>query len=570
MWQCAGREPAVTSRPLLAMPLTTTRQRTLAFVAPWECSRAVANIPREPRDDVIVVLLESVAKGASLPWHRQKLVLVLSAMRHFADALERAGFQVAYRRAESYAAGLATAAAEFGATRVVASEGRELDMVEELERARVLLGDRGATLVLREDRGFLATRGEFTQWAAGRKEFRMEWFYREMRRKHGVLIEADGKPTGGAWNFDADNRKPWPAGRPVPERFSVSPDETTRTIMTRVSRWRGRWGSADSFALPVTRADAKQWLERFINERLAEFGPYEDALVHGEADLLHSSLSSLINIGLLHPLEIVRRAERAYREGQIPIASAEGFIRQILGWREYIRGMYWQLMPGLRTANALNAKLPLPSWFWSPDGEAYGATNDESGARSSPCEMRCLADSIRSVRDHGRVHHIARLMVQCNFATLLGVEPAALSRWYWSAFTDAYEWVELPNVAGMGTWGDGGTLASKPYVASGAYINRMSNHCKGCRYDVKQRTGVDACPMNVLYWDFLDRHRERFASHPRMSMMIRHVGNIAEPELVTIRREAAAFRDSLTYDRDFAPPVVVKAHDDISRAPSIA
>lgn len=553
-------------RPLLGMATNTTPPVTLAFVAPWECSRAVANIPREPRADVVVLLLESVAKGASLPWHRQKLVLVLSAMQHFAAALERAGFRVAYRRAPSYSAGLLAAALEFGASRVVATDGREQDMVDELERARTLLADSAVPLVLREDRGFLATREEFAQWARGRKEYRMEWFYREMRRKHGVLMEPDGKPSGGAWNFDADNRKPWPAGRPVPERFGVAPDEITRNIMTRVSRWRSRWGSVDSFALPVTRADAKQWLERFIVERLPEFGPYEDALVHGEADLLHSALSSIINIGLLHPLEVVRRAERAYREGHIPIASAEGFIRQILGWREYIRGMYWQLMPELRTANALDATLPLPSWFWSPDGEVY----DEGGAAGAACGMRCLADSIRSVRDHGRVHHIARLMVQCNFATLLGVEPAALSRWYWSAFTDAYEWVELPNVVGMGTWGDGGALASKPYVASGAYINRMSNYCKSCRYDVKQRTGENACPVNALYWDFLDRHRGRFASHPRMSMMIRHVEKIAEPELVAIRRSASAFRESLTYDRDFAPPAVVERDGDVSRAPSIA
>ena len=580
-WQPGGNQ-SPDHRPLIGMTSTTKRSVTLAFVAPWECSRAVANIPREPRGDVVVVLLESVAKGASLPWHRQKLVLVLSAMRHFVDALERAGYRVAYRSAESYAAGLMAAAREFGASRVVASEGREQDMVDELERARAQLNASNVTLVLREDRGFLATRGEFTEWAAGRKEFRMEWFYREMRRKHAVLIEPDGKPTGGAWNFDADNRKPWPAGRRVPERFATPPDEITRAVMTRVSHWRGRWGSVDSFALPVARADAKQWLERFITERLPEFGPYEDALVHGHADLLHSTLSSLINIGLLHPLEVVRRAERAYRDGLVPIASAEGFIRQILGWREYIRGMYWQLMPGLRTANALAATLPLPSWFWAPDGEAYEVTSDvtndvangtavdASVVTESACRMRCLADSIRSARDHGRVHHIARLMVQCNFATLLGVEPAALSRWYWSAFTDAYEWVELPNVAGMGTWGDGGTLASKPYVASGAYINRMSNYCKGCHYDVKQRTGANACPVNLLYWDFLDRHRARFASHPRMSMMIRHVERIAEPELVTIRREAATFRELLTYDRDFAPPVVVKKSVDISRASATA
>jgi deoxyribodipyrimidine photolyase-related protein len=322
----------------------------------------------------------------------------------------------------------------------------------------------------------------------------------------------------------------------------VEPDAITREQMERVSGWKGRWGSVDRFALPVTRADAKAWLERFVVERLPEFGPYEDALVHGAPDLLHSTLSSILNVGLLHPLEVVKRAERAYREGHVPIASAEGFIRQILGWREYIRGMYWQLMPGLRTANALEAPLALPMWFWAPDGEAY------AGAHHGACEMRCLSDTIRQVRDYGRTHHIGRLMVQCNFATMLGVQPAALSRWYWAAFTDAYEWVELPNVAGMGTWGDGGALASKPYVASGAYVNRMSNYCGQCRYDVKQRTGPDACPMNFLYWDFMAQHRERFARHPRMRMMTKHLDGMAEQELVQIRRQAREFRESLTYE----------------------
>ena len=523
---------------------------TLAFVAPWECSRAVANIPREPREDVIVVLLESVAKGASLPWHRQKLVLLLSAMRHFAASLERAGYRVEFRRADSYADGLRDLARETGATRVVATEGREQDMVDELSRAESLLAADGVTFERREDRGFMASRADFTAWTTGRKEFRMEWFYREMRRTHDILMEPDGQPSGGQWNFDHDNRKPWPKGRAVPAPWRVEPDDITRTQMARVATWTNRWGSVDTFGLPVTRVEAKAWLERFIAERLVEFGPYEDALMHGAPDLLHSTLSSLLNVGLLHPREVVRRAERAYREGHVPIESAEGFIRQILGWREYIRGMYWHLMPGLRSANALEAPLALPRWFWAPDGEAY----DHTGATGDACGMRCLSDTIRQVRDHGRVHHIARLMVQCNFATLLGVEPAALSRWYWSAFTDAYEWVELPNVAGMGTWGDGGTLASKPYVSSGAYIKRMSNYCGECRYDVSKRTGDDACPMNTLYWDFLDRHRERFRAHPRMRMMLKHVEAMADTELVTIRRQAAEFRASLAYDADFAPP----------------
>jgi len=545
----------MTSHPLHSTNARTNARTTLAFVAPWECSRAVANIPREPRADVLVVLLESIAKGASLPWHRQKLVLVLSAMRHFAESLERAGYRVVMRRADSYADGLRDVARETGATRVVATAGREQDMVDELARAKEFLAADGVTLTLREDRGFLATREEFCTWAAGRKEYRMEFFYRDMRRKHNILMEPDGQPSGGQWNFDTDNRKPWPKGRAVPSVWREEPDDITRAQMSRVARWSHCWGSEVSFALPVTRAAAKAWLERFIIERLPEFGPYEDALVHGAPDLLHSTLSSIINVGLLHPLEVVQRAERAYRDGLVPVASAEGFIRQILGWREYIRGMYWHSMPGLRTANALKATLPLPRWFWAPDGESY----DASGTTGAACGMRCVADTIAQVRDHGRVHHIARLMVQCNFATLLGVEPAALSRWYWSAFTDAYEWVELPNVVGMGTWGDGGALASKPYVSSGAYIKRMSNYCNDCQYDVSKRTGDDACPMNTLYWDFLDRHRERFAKHPRMRMMLTHANAMPEQELVTIRAQASTFRSSLAYDTRFAPSPSVSA-----------
>ncbi len=517
---------------------------TLAFVAPWECSRSVAPIPAEPREDVVVVLLESVQKGASLPWHRQKLVLVLSAMRHFADALTRAGYNVRMERAESYAQGLAALARETGARRIVATEPREWDMQEQFEALTAELTGTKVELVLRPDRGFLATREEFAKWADGRKEYRMEWFYREMRRKWNVLMDENGDPEGGRWNYDAENRKAWPKGRSVPAPFHVEPDDITREQMQRVASWSGRWGSVDSFGLPVTRRDAKAWLERFVTERLGEFGPYEDALVDGEHELLHSALSSIINVGLLHPLEVVQRAERAYREGHVPIASVEGFIRQILGWREFMRGMYWQLMPGLRTANALDTEHELPRWFWAPDGEAYGGS-DETG---TPCELRCLADSIRHVRDHGRTHHINRLMVQSNFATLLGVKPEALSRWYWAGFTDAYEWVELPNVAGMGTFGDGGSIASKPYVSTGAYIQRMGNHCAQCTYDPKQRTGDTACPFTTLYWDFLARHRERFANHPRMAMMIRNLDRIAEPELVQIRRQAQSFRDGLEWD----------------------
>jgi deoxyribodipyrimidine photolyase-related protein len=535
-------------RSLLVTPKskspTVTATPTLVFIAPWECSRAVAQLPRTADPNVIACFIEAVDKGASLPWHRQKLVLILSAMRHFADALISAGYRVDYRTAASYEAGLLAAAQHYGACSVRATEGREWEMQQSLTRAAVALDAIGVPMSLAPDRGFLATRDEFATWSKGKKELRMEFFYREMRRKHRILIEADGKPTGGEWNFDAENRKAWPKQKTVPVRLTFEPDATTRRVMDRVARWSGRWAAVDGFSLPVTRTDAKLMLERFITERLPEFGPYEDAMQHGHADLLHSALASSINVGLLHPREVIERAEQAYRDGLVSLPSAEGFIRQILGWREYVRGIYWHLMPGLREANALDAWLPLPMWFWAPDGEA----GYNGKPASAPCKMRCLSDSIRAVRDTGRVHHIPRLMVQSNFATLLGVTPAALNRWFWAAFTDAYEWVTLPNVVGMATWGDGGVMASKPYVASGAYINRMSNYCRGCAYDVKAKTGENACPFNLLYWDFLARHRERFANHPRMAMMIRNLDRMDAAEVVQIRRAADEFRGALTYD----------------------
>ncbi len=523
---------------------TTPRGPTLTFIAPWELSRAVARIPRAPRPDVVVLLVESVAKGAALPWHRQKLVLILSTLRHFAAELRAAGYLVDHRVAPSYADAIVDAAREHGARRVVASDPREWQMQEDLSDAEARLTALGIPLERREDPGFISTRADFDDWARGKKELRMEFFYRTLRRKVGVLLEPDGSPVGGAWNFDAENRKPWPKGRAAPPRMVVEPDALTREVMAQVARWKGRWGSVDGFSLPVTRKDALALLERFVTERLADFGPFEDAMVAGEPDLLHSCLSSVINVGLLHPLEVVKRAERAYREGQVPLPSAEGFIRQVLGWREYVRGIYWRQMPGLRTANALGQDRTLPLWYWAPDGEAGYPGAGSHGA----CRMACLADTVRQVRDHGRVHHIARLMVQGNIATLLGVTPEALSRWFWAAFTDAYEWVELPNVAGMATWGDGGVMASKPYVSSGAYINRMSNYCSSCSYDVSRRDGDDACPVNVLYWDFLDRHRARFENHPRMAMMIRNLARIPEGELVQLRRRAAEIRAEVPWE----------------------
>lgn len=518
---------------------------TLVFVAPWECSPGVAPLPREPRDAVVVCLVRARAEERMMPWHRRRHVLVRSAAVHFAEELRAAGWRVVERDAERVRDGLRDAVAGTGATRVVATVPREWDLRAEFAALAPEWRARGIALSFAEDRSFLATRAEFAEWAEGRKELRMELFYRTMRRKWGVLLEPDGTPVGGVWNFDADNRKSWPKGRAHPTPWRAEPTPVVRRMIAEADAMPQLWGEAEGFDLPVTRADAVAWLDRFLDERLPEFGPYEDAMRAGEPDLLHSTLASMMNVGLLHPLEIVRGAEARFRAGRAPLASTEGFIRQVLGWREYVRGIYRHLMPGFRTVNALGGTRALPLWYWDPDG-----AGGYEGEAPPPCRMRCLADSARLVRAHGRVHHIHRLMVLSNFATLAGVRPHELSRWFWAGFTDAWEWVELPNVMGMATWGDGGVMASKPYVASGAYVDRMSDYCGACAFDVKRRSGPGACPMNLLYWDFLARHRERFAEHPRMAMMIRNLDRIPGAELAAIRREAAAFLEAVPWDAD--------------------
>ena len=546
----------------------TTTPRTLVFVAPWEASEAVARVPSRPNPGVVLVMVESLEMGARLPWHRQKLVLVLSAMRHFAERLEAAGHRVDLRRAPDYATGVADAARAHGVRRVVATRARDWYVAAEWARLRDRLAQDGVALELREDRGFLSTPEQFARFARrygatvrpGR--FHQEDFYEAMRRRYGVLLDAAGGPEGGRWSYDTENRRPWPARRPHPPVWGVEPDALTRRVMARVTRWAWPWGPAAGFALPVTRDDALAWLDRFVRERLPEFGPYEDAMRHGEPDLLHSTLAPLMNVGLLEPLEVVRRAERAYREGQAPLASTEGFVRQVLGWREYVRGMYWRLGPRFEHANALGATRALPRVFWAPDGEAYGgaaaAGAPDVRAADPARRMRCLTDAVRHVRDRARVHHIPRLMVQANFATLLGVRPAELNRWFWAAFTDAAHWVTTPNVVGMATWGDSGRVASKPYVASGAYVRRMGDHCRGCAFDVGKRSGPDACPLNALYWDFLARHRDKLEAHPRMWHQIEHLDRIPPEELAAVRETAAAVREAVDYDAPTEPVPVAE------------
>jgi deoxyribodipyrimidine photolyase-related protein len=350
----------------------------------------------------------------------------------------------------------------------------------------------------------------------------MEFFYRDMRRRHGYLMDG-GQPAGGKWNYDAENRKALPKSVRAPALPVFEPDAVTRDVMVLVSsHFASHLGSAEDFGFPVTAADARVALRDFIAHRLPGFGDWQDAMKTGEPFLFHAVISPALNLGLLGPREICAAAEAAWRGGHAELNAVEGFIRQILGWREFIRGIYWLHMPGYASKNFFSATRKLPWFYWT--GET---------------RMNCLRQAITSTIAHAYAHHIQRLMITGNFALLAGLHPDAVDEWYLAVYADAYEWVEMPNTRGMALHADGGAVGSKPYAASGAYINRMSDYCGGCYYEVKDGTGERGCPFNALYWDFIARHAERFENNPRMAMPVRSVRKMAPAKLAALRQRAA-------------------------------
>ncbi|MBS3744411.1 MAG: cryptochrome/photolyase family protein, partial [Wenzhouxiangellaceae bacterium] len=386
----------------------------------------------------------------------------------------------------------------------------------------------GVPVHVLEDERFVSTPDEFAEWAGDRAQLRMEFFYRRMRRKTGLLMSEDGEPEGGQWNFDADNRRKW-KGEPKSARpMSFAPDATTQAVLDLVDRRIDSFGRLDGFDFAVTRAQARRALGHFVKTALPWFGDYQDALPDDEDFLFHSRLSAYLNIGLLDPLEVCRAVEAAWRAGDVPLNAAEGYIRQIIGWREFVRGIYWLKMPEYADENFLGGDKDLPEWYWS----------GETG-------MRCLQRAIENTRNNAYAHHIQRLMVTGNFGLLLGVRPKELCDWYLAVYADAFEWVELPNTLGMVLFGDGGLLASKPYAASGKYIQRMGDHCANCRYAVTERTGHDACPFNALYWDFLMRNEDSLGGNPRMRMMYRNVERLAPADKAAITRRANWIRENV-------------------------
>jgi deoxyribodipyrimidine photolyase-related protein len=356
----------------------------------------------------------------------------------------------------------------------------------------------------------------------------MEYFYRQLRQEYGILME-QGQPAGGQWNFDRENRKPLPANRVMPTQPQFMPDEITLDVIKLVESHFGQhFGSLESFNHAVTREQALLQLSHFLDSSLPLFGDYQDAMRQDEPWLYHSLLSTSINLGLLNPLEVIQAAQEQWQQGQAPLNAVEGFIRQIMGWREYVRGLYWLHMPEYASRNYLNAYRSLPSFFWSAD-----------------TDLNCLQQCISQTRDYAYAHHIQRLMVIGNFALLAGLDPEQVSRWYLEVYADAYEWVELPNVLGMVLFADGGEMASKPYAASGAYINRMSNYCKHCRYDVRRKSGPDACPFNYLYWDFMARHESLLSQNPRLGLTYRQLHKMDEEQQQVLQQSARIFLKSL-------------------------
>ena len=458
----------------------------------------------DPKRDT-VLMCEVHDEATYVRHHKKKIAFIFSAMRHFAEELRADGWTVRYVELDdkhntgSFSGEVGRALEATGAAKISVTEAGEYRVQQMLEGWEEKFG---TPVTIHDDTRFLCSHAEFEVWAKGRKQLRMEYFYREMRRKTGLLMEGN-EPVGGKWNFDHDNRKPAEADLFMPKILRFDPDAITQDVLDLVrARFDNHIGSLEPFWFAVTREDAEAVRQNFMDEKLASFGDYQDAMLRDEKFLYHSLLSFYINAGLLDPIETCRMAEQAFESGKAPINAVEGFIRQIIGWREYVRGIYWREMPGYGERNFFHHDRALPDFYWT------GQTN-----------MTCLREAIGQTLDEAYAHHIQRLMVTGTFAMLAGVDPKEVHEWYLAVYADAYEWVEMPNVIGMSQFADGGLLASKPYAASGNYISKMSDYCSDCAYKVSKKTESDACPFNSLYWDFIARNEEFVSSNPRMAQM---------------------------------------------------
>jgi len=491
-----------------------------------QLSLSLASLEDASADDLLL-MCEVRQEATYVKHHKKKIVFLFSAMRHFAAELSDKGFNVHYVKYDdpentgSFLGEVHRITAQLGISEVVLTAPGEYRLSEDFAGWAVALG---VPVTVKDDDRFLSTPTEFSDWAEGRKQLRMEYFYRDMRRKYSVLMDQDG-PIGGQWNYDAENRKPPATGLNVPDTFRTSPDAITQDVMTLVeAHFADHFGDLLPFHYAVTRDQALHSLDTFVANRLNKFGDYQDAMIQGEPWMYHSHIGLYLNCGLLNPLECIERAEAAYHKGTAPLNAVEGFIRQILGWREYVRGIYWLKMPEYKAMNFLDAKRPLPDLYWTAD-----------------TQMNCMRQCVSETKQNAYAHHIQRLMVLGNFALIAGLDPDEVNNWYLLVYADAYEWVELPNVTGMVLFADGGQMASKPYAASGSYINKMSNYCGSCKYKVTVKNGSNACPFNYLYWDFIGRNDAKLRGNPRMGFMYKTLDRMSGEKRDAIKDDARRF-----------------------------
>jgi len=480
----------------------------------------------------VVMMCEVMKEASYVKHHKKKLVYIFSAMRHFALQLHKLGYKVCYTKLDdpkntgSFYSEIQRVVEKLCIQKLIVTEPGEYRVLKDIQSWQK---DFSIDVEIRIDDRFLATIGEFTNWAKGYKQLRMEYFYRYMRIKHDILLDNDGNPEGGQWNYDSQNRKTPSSDIKIPDSYKSVADDITKRVIELVGQtFVDNFGDIKPFNYAVTREQALEALDLFVKERLSDFGDYQDAMLEGQAWMYHSHISMYINSGLLLPMECIKAAVKAYYNGNAPLNAVEGFIRQILGWREFVRGIYWLKMPGYRDMNYLGATRKLPSFYWDANNK-----------------MNCLYQCVKETKQNAYAHHIQRLMVLGNFALLAGIDPKYVNEWYLLVYADAYEWVELPNVSGMVLFADGGYLASKPYAASGSYIKKMSNYCDKCHYSVNKKNGIDACPFNYLYWDFLARNKSRLATNPRLAMIYKSYENMTDEKKELIRQDSKKFLEDL-------------------------
>jgi deoxyribodipyrimidine photolyase-related protein len=505
--------------------------RSLVLVLGDQLTPDLSSLKRADPETDRVLMVEVMAEATYVRHHKKKIAFLFSAMRHFALDLQEAGWSVDYVKLDdpentgSFRSEAVRACARLAPQHLLVTEPGEWRVLEDMRSWHKALG---LPLEILTDTRFFCQLSEFRAWAEGRRQLRMEHFYRDMRRRTSLLMEGED-PAGGKWNFDAENRKPARPDLFLPQPKRFTPDDITREVIDLVAeRFTGHIGDLEPFWFAVTRRQAEEACDHFLDEAIADFGTYQDAMLTGQKFLFHSVLSAYLNAGLLDARTLCRKVEAAWRAGRVPINAAEGFIRQILGWREYVRGIYWLKMPAYTELNALSATRPLPGFYWT-----------------AKTRMQCVAEAVSQTLEEAYAHHIQRLMITGNFALLAGIEPRQVHEWYLMVYADAYEWVEAPNTLGMSQFADGGLLGSKPYMSGGNYINKMSDYCGTCAYDVRRKTGEGACPFNALYWDFLDRNAGHLKGNPRLAQPYATWSRMTAETRDTYTASAAAFLQRL-------------------------